>query len=394
MASEIEFDLSDFPKELKLILSILKTGSDNGVHFNRSELFSDIDWKLFIKLAMYHRVYPIIYLQLKKMDQNLIPKNVIETVRTEYNKNTFRMLFLSREIEKISRLFLENNIRMLVLKGPVLAHDLYGNISLRTSLDIDILVSLPDLDKVDELLLQIGYVKHEFFSTFLDDWKWRIHHLDYIHHQGNFLLEVHWRFHPGPVKEPNFDELWERKRKSTLTNYPVYYFGQEDLFLYLVTHGARHGWSQLSWLVDIDKVVEKGFDLGKLNKLLKKYQCLHIGGQALILISELFNTATIEQTNILKIGKKSRKLARKALFFIKEIVTIDEDQITKDINDYFNSYLSSLLSTQQKLIFVLNFFYPYPMDAEIIRLPRGLRFLYVPLRPFLWAWRKSKKENF
>ena len=93
----------------------------------------------------------------------------------------------------------------------------------------------------------------------LNDWKWREHHLSYFHPEKGIQLEIHWRLHPPPSKEPSFEELWKRKRKSELTTYPVYFLGQEDLFLYLITHGARHGWFRLRWLIDIDKMVEKGW---------------------------------------------------------------------------------------------------------------------------------------
>ena len=40
----------------------------------------------------------------------------------------------------------------------------------------------------------------------------------------------------------------------------------------------------------------------------------------------------------------------------------------------------------------MSFLYPYPEDAEILPLPKYLQFLYFPLRPFLWAWRKTMKR--
>ena len=79
------------------------------------------------------------------------------------------------------------------------------------------------------------------------------------------MLEIHWRLDARPSKEPTFNELWERKRVSPITSYPVYFLGEEDLFLYLVSHGARHGWFRLRWLLDIDQMVRKGFDLEKEN---------------------------------------------------------------------------------------------------------------------------------
>ncbi|WP_217582298.1 nucleotidyltransferase family protein, partial [Lysinibacillus sp. GbtcB16] len=73
-------------------------------------------------------------------------------------------------------------------------------------------------------------------------------------------IEIHWRLHPGPGKEPSFEALWERKRTSTLTSESIYQLGREDLFLFLISHGARHGWSRLRWLLDINQMVKQGLD--------------------------------------------------------------------------------------------------------------------------------------
>ena len=62
------------------------------------------------------------------------------------------MLYLSGEMEILSGLFFNKNIKSLYLKGPALAHDLYGDVSLRTSSDLDLLISINDLDLVEDLL--------------------------------------------------------------------------------------------------------------------------------------------------------------------------------------------------------------------------------------------------
>ena len=84
------------------------------------------------------------------------------------------------------------------------------------------------------------------FESVLNDWKWRHHHVTYFHPQKKIKLEIHWRLNPGPAKEPSFRRImgWKRIR-VLLTSYPVYFLGREDLFLFLVSHGARHGWSRL-----------------------------------------------------------------------------------------------------------------------------------------------------
>ena len=66
------------------------------------------------------------------------------------------MLNLSGEMERISKLFNENGIRSLFLKGPVIADAIFGDISLRTSKDLDILIPKLDVNKTEELLLSCG----------------------------------------------------------------------------------------------------------------------------------------------------------------------------------------------------------------------------------------------
>ena len=58
------------------------------------------------------------------------------------------MLHLTREMEIICKSFNDNQIKSIVLKGPVLAADLYGDLSLRTSSDLDILFPLLILIKL------------------------------------------------------------------------------------------------------------------------------------------------------------------------------------------------------------------------------------------------------
>ncbi|WP_460291363.1 nucleotidyltransferase domain-containing protein, partial [Bacillus cereus] len=287
MEKDFGLNVEFMSKELKLLFAILKLQDDETVQTYSNEWFSDIDWEVFLEQAVHHRVYPVIYQKFKQVDEELIPSHIVQTLNRKYKKNTFHMLYLSAEMERINKLCNENEIRMIFLKGPVLSQDLYGDISLRTSCDLDVLIPMQNLEKVEILLLEQGYVKDDYIQTILNDWKWRHHHITFFHPTKQIKLEIHWRLNPGPGKEPGFEELWKRKRKSTLTSNSVYMLGEEDLFLFLVSHGARHGWSRLRWLVDIKKIVDQDLNWSEIHKLMRKYQMLHLGGQALILAAQL-----------------------------------------------------------------------------------------------------------
>ncbi|MNI20322.1 hypothetical protein D3C73_737980 [compost metagenome] len=392
MDNDFHLDLSRFPKELTLLLSLLKPEEGEPLLSNSNEPFGDIDWDQFLKLAMHHRVYPVLYRKLQNIYKPWIPESVVQTLRKAYQKNTFQMLQLCGEMEYLSKLFSDSNIRSLILKGPVLAADLYGDISLRTSGDLDILVPIRDLEHTEELLVRLGYEKDEYIQTVLNDWKWRHHHVTFFHVQKGIKVEIHWRLGPGPGKEPDFNELWSRKRNSTIGNSSVYYLGREHLFLFLVSHGARHGWSRLRWLMDIDRISKQGLNYEFLLLLLKKYQLLHIGAQAIVLASQLLYTPLAAEMKSISTDKRTRRLAQDAIFYIHQMVNLHTYPVPEDVAKYHKRHLFSLMSSQHKVLFIMSFFYPYAEDAQTLTLPKSLHFLYFPLRPLIWAWRKTKKK--
>lgn len=106
-------DLSYIPKELRLLLQIINMKNKEGTDPINNKNFIDIDWELFLQLAMHHRIYPLVYSKLNKIDVELIPLYVIQALSQEYKENTFQMLHLSGEMERLSKLFTENNIRLL-----------------------------------------------------------------------------------------------------------------------------------------------------------------------------------------------------------------------------------------------------------------------------------------
>jgi len=392
MNQQVELNLKELPKEFCVLLEFLKRENESAITQINKEMLADLDWQEFYNLAIHHRVFPLLVSKLKKVDG--IPNEVTHLLYQQYRRNTFRMLQLSAEMEQLSHIFSENDIRLLHLKGPVLASDLYGELSLRTCGDLDMLVSIDDVNQVDHLLSSLGYEKDDYIETVLGDWRWRHHHVTYFHSEKPIKVEIHWRLNPGPGFEPSFNELWQRKRvSSNSTSCPVYYLEREDLFFFLVTHGARHGWSRLRWLMDIDQMLRQDLQWGKLERRFKQYNALHVGGQALILTSQLLNVPIPEKAQNFIRGNHSKFLAQEAIFYLERMVSLHSLPVPENVAFYHKKHLFHLMSVQQRLLFILSFLYPYPEDADTLPLPKKLHFLYFPLRPFLWAWRKSTKQG-
>lgn len=393
MSTQIQMSKEDLSNELKLLLAILDDNSVDDLAMEFNELLEVVNWNHVIELARHHRVFPYINKEIQKMKDANIPPFVLQMFQRDFYRNTLLMLSLSGEMEQIAKLFSENAIRTLFLKGPIIAADLYGDVSLRTSSDLDLLVPLNDLPKAEQLLEGLGYVKDEYIDTILNDWKWRHHHVTFIHPEKKIKVEIHWRLNPFPSKEPHFIQLWERKRKSSLINRPIYYLGREDLFLFLVTHGARHGWSRLRWLLDIKKLISQPIDWVKLTALLKKHQYLHLGSLAVFLCVRLFSIPLQEGMKPLLHSRKGEWLVQDTMFYIQRMINLHSEPLTAEVSSYHKKYLFSLLTAKQKGLFIASFLYPYPEDAQTLRLPKPIHFLYFPLRPVLWAVRKHRERS-
>lgn len=91
-----------------------------------------------------------------------------------------------------ARTLTEAGIRVLPLKGPLLAERIYGELEARVSTDIDLLVGRDDLPRAVEVLGRIGYSSP--FETGLDRRKPEVHEL-LCSAVGLPPIELHWRLH-------------------------------------------------------------------------------------------------------------------------------------------------------------------------------------------------------
>lgn len=390
--AKYEIDVSTFSKELQLLLLFLKLDNlpedDETILENHKYLFLSTDWNHFLELADHHRVYPNVYQKVKKLDKKWVPAFVVQELQMKYQKNTFRMLHLCAEMERIAKIFHENNIHSLHLKGPVLAEQLYGDISMRTSKDLDILVPEEEIERIDQLLFSLGYEKLASPSV-LNELKWRHHHFSFVNNKHRISLEIHWRLTPFPGNEPSFEELWERRQLSKLSKLPklpIFYLSNKDLFLYLVSHGARHGWFRLKWLYDINKYLSKiKLEVSFLKK--NEFRNERLIGQALILANKLFYSPL----KVIHINKKSYKLSSKVIVFIREIIILNP--IPDHLRPSYRRYLFSLNCTHvQKILSFFILFYPSYYDKSYINLPAPVHSLYFLLRPFIGLFRIIKKS--
>lgn len=350
---------------------------------------SGVNWGVFLDMVIHHRVYSIVFLKLKNICSSsaIIPPEIMNKLQQLFTKNAYKMLQLTREMGVICKRFEENDVPLIVLKGPVLAVTLYGDISRRTSKDLDLFVDVEDINKSMDILLETGYQMKD--EKLLNNWLIRTHHLSFVHPVHHVQIELHWRLNPNLRAAPTFMDFWNRRNEISVSNQTYYYLGNEDLLLYLSEHGSRHGWSRLRWLMDIDRLLgNHAINFERLQRSLKQYKVTHYVKQAILLSHYLLSSEpSTEISKIIPLKKSNKHLERVIERIEKNYYSTGNMDIQHDW------YFFLLMSFSQKLHYVRMLFTPSSKDASMLPLSKRYHFIYFLLRPFFLILRLLKRGS-
>jgi len=183
-------------------------------------------------------------------------------LRTAYQVNAARNLFLSNELIKILYLFKAEGFSGIAIKGPALAEGIYGDVTYRQFDDLDVLVRERDVAAVSELLISLGYspvvaLVGSEAETFLKDEG----ECGFSSPCGRYQVDIHWQMVPRSFLEVDHDGLWERCQLVSLDGHEIFSFSSEDLFLLLSIHGMRHLWGRHAWICDLALTIHKNPNL-------------------------------------------------------------------------------------------------------------------------------------
>lgn len=269
------------------------------------KVYDKVEWDEVIDLADKHKVEGIIYLALRK--SKLISNIGEEKISLLKQKAAITGITQSRHISGLSTVLNkinERNIPVIVLKGLVV-REFYPQPDQRSMNDADILVHEGDVEKVKQLLIDMGYV-------YLEDHK-ASHHIALVHHKYPFI-ELHWNLfkRDGFSNELEHYErlIWRRAIKVNVGEAEVLSLSYEDLALHLCMHMAAHlaatgfGVRQLCDLVLL--VEHKGDEIDWNSFIMKArmYGFEKIGKIIFLLCNKLFNMEAPKEINIKVVNNK------------------------------------------------------------------------------------------
>jgi Uncharacterised nucleotidyltransferase len=271
--------------EKQLLVYCSHTQLDSSLARKIAQLLEgDLDWDYILNEAEENSISPLVGRQLQAIATNAMPATAAERLKNACRANTIRCLFLSAELIKILELFHSHGIDGIPYKGPVLAVQAYGDVTLREFEDLDIVLRQSDLPKAHELMLGLGYrAKFDWIlspdaaaSTVPGEYNYR-------DEERRVMVELHTevtlRHFP---KRPDLNELSQRLVPVNLNEREIRTFSVEDGLSILCIHGAKDFWERFSWIADISELLRRYRDLNwdiamQRAESLNAERMLHVG---------------------------------------------------------------------------------------------------------------------
>lgn len=229
-----------------------------------------VDWDSIFNLALWHHMLPLLYWNLTKSEDGkrsglVVPPPVMEALRAAYLRNVGLALRMTGDLMAILEKFEEAGVKAVPYKGPVLASQLYGNLGLRRSVDLDIIVGKKDLQEARKALIDLGYVPSLMLHRTAQDFQVESRYSERFDRPGS-VVELHWAFTNRDVAFPlTLDDLMPRLITQSVSGRRIQAFAPEDTLLILCVHGAKHGWARLEWICGVAELVHGGDQIAWLD---------------------------------------------------------------------------------------------------------------------------------
>lgn len=217
---------------------------------------ANLDWDVLGRDAARHGLVPQLYRSLGAMPAETVPASLRAALEEHQRSIVHRGLRLTATLLEVHQALTDAGLQALPYKGPTLSLQLYGDAALRDAVDLDILLPQGQVMAAVEVLTSLGFAPAREYRPEL-----RGQLLRYRAEIGlvkdDLLVELQWRLAPKYFSvELEFEQLWQRRSSITLGDGALPVLSPEDNLLALCIHGAKHHWSMLKWLADVDRVVQ------------------------------------------------------------------------------------------------------------------------------------------
>jgi Uncharacterised nucleotidyltransferase len=257
-------DGTNLPPEQQLLLCIARRNLDPETALRLRDLVtSPFDWEHLREIAAEHRLLPLLALHVTSHCADLVPSEVLQTLRTALFENRESNLYLILELVRVLKRFKSAGIEALSFKGPVLGQIAYEDIGLRQAGDLDILIQPKDFHRAAEVLRELAYTMEPQLTRAQQKSHLRFHcEIQFMKEDHFSVVDLHWGITPKtfPLALTANDFLSNRKTVH-LAGHSIETLTDEDLIFYLSVHAAKHCFRKLEWIATLAELVRRDSQL-------------------------------------------------------------------------------------------------------------------------------------
>jgi putative nucleotidyltransferase-like protein len=215
-----------------------------------ADLLRSVDWARLLTLAEEHGVEGHLAASLREVEGALVPPEIKQKLADRKRAQTFFTLRLNAELFRLLDEFRANRIGAVVVKGPALAVQAYGDPAMRCYGDLDLLVRQQDIRRATELMSAAGFLPAVSLSA-IDAGKIPGQYL-FSKPDSKLIVELHNDFtlRYFPRRLP-LEEFFARQIRVRVDGQEVPALSVEDELVLICIHGAKHFWERLMWIADV-----------------------------------------------------------------------------------------------------------------------------------------------
>ena len=233
------------PEPALLLLLIKDPGDAESEHI--ATALRSVDEAAFSDLCLRHRLTALV---LRRLVQAGVPREELDGLQADAETLRRQSLLMFAALVRLVHRFNECAIPCLVFKGPVLSELAYGDLSLRSFVDLDLLLPRGQLRRAVERLTTAGLVPsvplpdNEAYFT-----RWG-NQFGLADDQRDIYVELHWELEAGLQGSPlGCDELLRRSQTIDVGGVSLRTLSLPDQLLMLAIHAAKHRWLPLEPLI-------------------------------------------------------------------------------------------------------------------------------------------------
>ncbi len=398
----LDRSLSPFAPEMRLLLACARKRLRPGEAERIAELCHEpFNWQRFLALVDRHRVAPLVRQSLECVDAAQLPSQIRADLHRRVEQNLRLALAQATELIWLVRRFERAAIAVMSLKGPVLALQAYGSLTLRHAGDLDLLVEPGSVWEADRILADAGYVRTSpgfalsagqaaVFTKIRKDFR-------YIHPDRAIHVELHWRWSQNAYLLPlRFEDIWRKAALVQIGDSSVAVLPREELVLYLCAHGAHAGWFRLKWLCDVAALIgdAAGLDVPRLVTRARDLGSIRMLAQGLVLAHEALDASL--PASLSAVVRQARCVPRLVNVALKALVKDEQYWTERAPVSAMPAQFRYRLSLRANLRYKWHNIYIYSLwtdDWRLVRVAGRLLPLYFMLRPFLGLIRRVRLQR-